>query len=281
MKHPIWILVIGSTLSGCVIGGGGPASSQAIYVGREIRVVPNQSDTEILRLEPVTEHIHFKGNARLIFEGESMTFIVYPDMVMAISRTTAGFQTGQVRYLKNELLGTRITCATEDTWHVWVGTDGGINAIEKRTDPFIEVKAFSALPGLEDNYIYAISVDNHGDLWAVTRTGLAKMIHDSRSWQTHRFYGQGRLEITDVFFSEEYVWVGTQKGLIRFNKRIAGLTVYTASDGLPSNHILRFEKSNEILWVVTSKGPARWRPEQLSWEKYEISENSGIRRFQR
>jgi PAS domain S-box-containing protein len=69
----------------------------------------------------------------------------------------------------------RVICIFEDSKeHIWIGTDAGLNLLNKTTEKFT---CYQKANGLQDNFINSILEDNYGNLWLGTNNGLSKFIN--------------------------------------------------------------------------------------------------------
>lgn len=150
----------------------------------------------------------------------------------------------------------KVLCIFEDSnGLLWVGTKGGgINVCNKdkvvsRTGEF---KAYRNITGntksLSYNDVYDICEDNNGDIWLATGSGLNKVIYDKNKGLvqsaetgelTFRSYSEkDGLAGGLVLFIEEdesgHLWMGTNKGISKFDAKGEIFTNYGVNDGLPS-----------------------------------------------
>ena len=66
----------------------------------------------------------------------------------------------------------RIRCIYEDPGGtLWVGTDHGLNKMDRITGQFT---AYTTKDGLPNNVIYSILPDRHGNFWLTTNHGLSR-----------------------------------------------------------------------------------------------------------
>ncbi|MBX7151067.1 protein kinase [bacterium] len=75
----------------------------------------------------------------------------------------------------NSLNNNIVLCVLEDTVFypdkLWIGTAGGINVLDLKTETF---EFFTEQNGLPNDVVYGIVADHHGFLWVSTNKGLAK-----------------------------------------------------------------------------------------------------------
>jgi PAS domain S-box-containing protein len=107
--------------------------------------------------------------------------------------------------------------------HIWVGTDGGLNLYQPKTDNF---RSFQMQDGLPDNSIKSITEDKHGNLWVGTNKGLSKFIGAVNLPKVAKFKNFTK---EDGLLSNEFtrgasytssdgtIYCGTVNGFIRFH----------------------------------------------------------------
>lgn len=178
---------------------------------------------------------------------------------------------------------------------VWFATEGGLARLDKEQKwtnwqhedglgaPYEKVKddiAFSNDPakaskhhatqkaeqGLEDvkvgynpNYIVSMVVDAEGVVWCGTwGGGLSRF--DGKKWET--FSSKEGLPGNHVFMlrkgNDGKLWIGTNKGLARFNEQGPGFKVMTKKDGLYADNVFSMtEATDGSLWIGSFGGVAR------------------------
>ncbi|WP_291857304.1 hybrid sensor histidine kinase/response regulator transcription factor [Marinilabilia sp.] len=150
----------------------------------------------------------------------------------------------------------KVLCIFEDSnGLLWVGTKGGgINVCNKdkvvsRTGEF---KAYRNISGntesLSYNDVYDIWEDRDGDIWLATGSGLNKVLYNQEKGLV-KSAENGELAFRSysekdglagglVLFIEEdesgHLWMGTNRGISKFDAEKESFTNYGANDGLPS-----------------------------------------------
>jgi ligand-binding sensor domain-containing protein/serine phosphatase RsbU (regulator of sigma subunit) len=72
----------------------------------------------------------------------------------------------------NSLSNNTVTCIYDDgEGNLWIGTRGGLNKFDKKTEKF---EHYFEKDGLPNDYIYGILGDNNKNLWISTNNGLSK-----------------------------------------------------------------------------------------------------------
>jgi ligand-binding sensor domain-containing protein len=178
---------------------------------------------------------------------------------------------------------------------IWFATEGGLARLDKNRQwtnwqheqglgaPYEKVKddiAFTNDPaqaskhhatqkaeqGLQDvkvgynpNYIVSIVVDDKGVVWCGTwGGGLSRF--DGTSWQTYT--SKEGLPGNHVFMLKQgkdgKLWIGTNKGLARFNEQGHGFKVWTTQQGLFADNVFSMAEANDgSLWIGSFGGVAR------------------------
>ncbi len=166
---------------------------------------------------------------------------------------------------------------------LWVGTiTHGLNLFDLNSKVFNSFKYDpSDSASINSNYVVSINEDRDGNIWVGTYRGLNKLVllspssgQPQVSFQTKFFTSSGLIEITDKVFAvyedfENNVWIGSNNGLIRYNKKSLKVKVYNESDGLPNNLICGILEDNDSnFWISTHKGIFKYNPEKESFNNY-------------
>jgi len=148
--------------------------------------------------------------------------------------------------------------------HIFFATGRGLYVY----DPIL--KSFSRSTSVP-NYIFYTTLfeDKDGTIWVGTwRDGLfyfnpstkkkGRLMHDPTNLNSISSNRVNRI-FQD---SKNHIWIATEGGLCKFNKKNADFTRFDGQKGLPSNLILSMmEDDSGIIWISTSKGLVRLDPE--------------------
>lgn len=133
----------------------------------------------------------------------------------------------------NSISNNSIRTITEDSdGYIWIGTSGGLNKLDKKTDSFTK---YTTADGLPNNNIYGIVIDNNENLWMSTNLGLSKMDKLKGG-----FYN---LNITDGLQSNEFN--GNSYGKLRSGELIFGgingVNIFDPNEILSNSYIPKVE----------------------------------------
>lgn len=123
-----------------------------------------------------------------------------------------------------------------------------------------------------------IQTDSKGRLWLVSDVGLSTYIEDNghlnscavlpaRSDLNHQF-------VNCLYESKEGIfWVGTRKGLYRFDEKRQDIKRYTTAQGLSNNvvHSIREDAAGR-LWIGTDRGLCTFYPQSEQFRHYSNDE---------
>ena len=156
---------------------------------------------------------------------------------------------------------------------VWIGAFDHIGAYDFRTnqlESIIRVRAYAVLETIHKgkNYLWGGSFNN----------GLLRLDLETREevWYLHDPENPYSLadNMIEALFSTRYLgkdvlWIGTMKGLDRYDYETETFTHYTMSDGLPHNHITCInEDLNGDLWFTSKVGLTRFDPVEETFKTF-------------
>jgi PAS domain S-box-containing protein len=154
---------------------------------------------------------------------------------------------------------------------LWVGTyGGGLNKRDKGKKGFTH---FLSNPddksSLSNNSIWSIFQDRSNLIWIATKYGLNKFNEETGTFKRYYFKPENPADPADEFDSnlitsmcqdkKGYLWVGTWKGLNKFNKQNGSYKRYLHDPDNPNsicnNEIWAvYEETSAKLWIGTNKG---------------------------
>lgn len=152
---------------------------------------------------------------------------------------------------------------------LWIGTPHGISILDINTNEITDMTDRLIKAGITDPYIQEIYEDKDGIFWigAYTTGGLIKFDPTKDTIQTYNSYKKdGDKEeiiingIRDIVEDKHSnLWIGTNNGLLYYNKKNNSFKEYTEKDGLANNivyQILMDEEQN--IWMSTNNGISKF-----------------------
>ena len=168
-----------------------------------------------------------------------------------------------------------------DEQYVWIGTRDGANRFDKIANRWDQYKTEHGLPS---NNVTSISSDGN-NIWVGTNYGIGKYPRASDDLNAWISYTSGTEiqpsavskefaeslvtdEVRCVAASKKNVWVGTQRGISRYNISKDTWKTITAKDGLVSNEISCIAINNTQVWIGSDRGITVYDEETEDWITY-------------
>jgi len=187
----------------------------------------------------------------------------------------------------NSLVDDAITALSVDSRYLWVGSRMGANRYDKVTDKWDRFGKDNGLPSTE---ISSIVVDGY-DVWMGTSVGLCKfprMSDNLNAWVTFTSGMEIRQtaltkeyattlvsnEVWCVDADQDYIWIGTMRGISRYDKKKDVWLTFTIEDGLPTNEIGSVKVDGDIVWFGSGAGVITFDKRSQDWMTFSI--NNGL-----
>uniref|UniRef100_A6VYW7 diguanylate cyclase n=1 Tax=Marinomonas sp. (strain MWYL1) TaxID=400668 RepID=A6VYW7_MARMS len=152
---------------------------------------------------------------------------------------------------RNGLPSDEVRSILEDSHgNLWIGTTNGLVQRNAAGQQHI----FTRNNGLPDNYIMALAEDDRGQIWVGTGVGVAKLT--SSGFEIIPINNLEEAEYAFGFWMEEgYVWIATDRGLIRYNQQDGQLGLVGRRSGLPIDKLFQvvYDGTNG-LWLTSNRG---------------------------
>jgi signal transduction histidine kinase/sugar lactone lactonase YvrE len=168
---------------------------------------------------------------------------------------------------------TVLSLLIDRTGTLWAGTDDGLNRLDARTGRFT---LFRPKSGLLESWVRVLAEDVDGSIWMGTYTqGLHRL--DVRTGEIVAYKNnpkvQGSLSNNRVnalcVDHERTLWVGTQNGLNRFDRKTGEFSTFGEREGLPNNAVEGIlEDAAGNLWLSTGNGLSRFDPRARTFRNY-------------
>lgn len=183
---------------------------------------------------------------------------------------------------KNGLPSDEVRSILEDTQgNLWIGTTNGL----VKQDTTGQQQVLTRHNGLPDNYIMALAEDDRGQIWVGTGVGVAKLTKNG--FESVPIHNLADAEYAFGFWVEKgYVWIATDRGLIRYNQQNEQLGLVGRRSGLPIDKLFQviYDGTNG-LWLTSNRGiwrvdyhaahaVAEGRQKDISFEHF--SESDGL-----
>ena len=240
-------------------------------------------------LEQVASYQHDPGDPGSLGMGWVLSIYEDFDGVLWVGTSGGGlnrldWETGQFSHyqhdpndplsLSNDVVNT-MTQKQDGT--MWVGTDGGLNLFDPSLGTFRLVPTDPDAPeAARVEGIGQVVVNQEGTLWVGGwGDGLKRLDQDSNRFVVYRHDSSDPASLKTNFVTSLWVdsdgslWIGTDRGLHRFQPEEDSFLHYTEEDGLQSNLVGAItEDRNGDLWIGSGLTLSRLVPETGSITHY-------------
>ncbi|GAB2979378.1 hypothetical protein GCM10027049_13320 [Mucilaginibacter puniceus] len=194
----------------------------------------------------------------------------------------------------NQLSSNYIFTLLEDSkGNIWVGTDAGLNVIDKTGKVTVYLNNSGGKGKIEEDIIQALFEDKQGNIWIGNYTNGISIFNPVKKSFTYLNTKNSKLN-SDVISSlyedkEGNIWVGTMEGGLNcYNIKLKEFTAfYTEQNGLINNTINYITQGSKgFLWLTTNQGIVRFDPIKKTYRTFstgnglktlEFNIGSGIR----
>lgn len=228
-----------------------------VYNPRSHSIVQYHAESEVGRLQDNYVKTLFEDSRGRIWVGSwfglslfqpgSQTFMAFP------------FDTPESRRIFNYNFIEVIIEAPDG--QLWIGTwGGGLHTFDPQRASFRHFEHFDSGHGDRNLWVRDLALDRAGQLWIATvGDGLFELNIKTLSVQHHRFFPQSRSEgfrrlLTLYQRDEDELWIGSEDGLIRFNKRTKAYALTKddtqGASALLDKYVNRiFEDNHKGIWI--------------------------------
>ncbi len=161
---------------------------------------------------------------------------------------------------------------------LWIATIGnGLIRVKFNGSVSSEMTFFNKSSGFITDNVKTVFEDREGIIWSGNYgDGLTRIIPSpfTQVELNHELYGKN---VTSVFACGTYLWIGTEKGLLKKNRKTGDiLKFYDRRNGIPVDNITAIYSANEKdFWIGTSKNGLFCLDEQKGTIiPYPLGENS-------
>ncbi len=189
----------------------------------------------------------------------------------------------------NSLSNDKVQCITKDKkGNLWIGTSGGgLNKFNPKTRQFTRYMQNPYQPerSICNNWVNTVYCDSDDFVWIGTynrisvlnpATGTFRILSTSNNLLPNNIV----YYITED--SEKNIWIGTNEGLVRYNKKENSSSFYTTKDGLCNNVICAIlEDRKKQLWISTHFGISCFSLNESTFENYYVHDGLQGNEFRR
>ncbi|MDQ1355070.1 MAG: hypothetical protein QG657_5379, partial [Acidobacteriota bacterium] len=202
-------------------------------------------------------------------------------------------KTGKASHFKHDpnnafsLNSNAVTTILEDSsGNLWIGTwNGGLNRLDRKTGRFYYYPFDPAYPGPHGSVV-DIFEDKNKELWFCTfGQGLVKMNKtadsiepSSVSYQIYRHNQDNKDSIsTDYLFTmleteKGEIWIGSNYGLNRFDRKTGAFTCFSEANGLCNNVVYGIIANGDDLWLSTNGGLSQFNTVTSTFKNYDTGD---------
>lgn len=159
----------------------------------------------------------------------------------------------------------RIIATKDDVWILYrPWNKAGVTRYDRRTGEWTTIKSGRGTLELatDDDYLWL----------AVPNNGLRRFHFASGTWTVFKDLKgllHNHVDEYGLAVDEEYVWVGTLRGLSRYDKQKESWTPFTALQNLSGRTIRTVDTDRRFVWVGTDNGLSRYDKELGTWRQYQ------------
>ena len=159
----------------------------------------------------------------------------------------------------------RIIATEDDVWILYrPWTKKGVTRYDRRTGEWTTIKSGRGTLELatDDDYLWL----------AVPNNGLRRFHFSSGTWTVFKDLKgmlHNHVDEYGLAVDDRYVWVGTLRGLSRYDKQRESWTPFTARPTLSGRTIRTVDTDERFVWVGTDNGLSRYDKELGTWRQYQ------------
>lgn len=168
------------------------------------------------------------------------------------------------------------TLMIDSKGYLWIGTPDGVNILNPNTDKITDLSYIFYNNDISDTYVQSIYENQNGEyiLGTFKEGYFIKINPETKEINIYQdLFEKYATTIYSITEDEEYLWLGTNYGLNRVNKKTKEIKKYTEDDGLPNNNIYGVVIDNsKNIWVSTNKGIAELNKKNDKFIVYNITD---------
>ena len=159
----------------------------------------------------------------------------------------------------------RIIATKDDVWILYrPWNKAGVTRYDRHTGEWTTIKAGRGTLELatDDDYLWL----------AVPNDGLRRFHFASGTWTVFKDLKgllHNHVDEYGLAVDDDYVWVGTLRGLSRYDKQKESWTPFTAMPTLSGRTIRTVDTDERFVWVGTDNGLSRYDTDLGTWKRYQ------------
>lgn len=153
--------------------------------------------------------------------------------------------------------------------NLWIGTPKGLSVLDINENKVYDITSKLINAGIEEPYIQVVFEDKDGVFWmgGYISGGLIKFDPKEDTIQMYSSYKKDNRDEelvvntirTIVEDENSNLWIGTNSGLLKFNKKDESIESYTEKDGLANNIVYQIlVDDDKNLWMSTNNGISKF-----------------------
>ena len=171
---------------------------------------------------------------------------------------------------------------------LWIGTRYSLSTFNRKSGEFTTVEKLFPTKSNFAHMITDIVEDNEGNMWFACgldsgifmfnkKTGEFKNYINIKDDDSSLSFNSTRTIAID---NDGEVWIGTQYGLNKFNKKDGTFTRYTEKEGLSNNFIYGIlVDENNNLWISTNNGLSKFDSENEKFMSFNVNDGLQANEF--
>ena len=137
----------------------------------------------------------------------------------------------------------------------------------------IETLTFDTIKSYIPPFRYAHFDDNSSCIWGMEGRKLYKIDTKKKTSEIVSLYNKdgALLRVSHhIMRHKNHLWIGSNKGLIRYNPNTNDVKIFSQLDGLAHNRVYTIIDKDEYLWIGTYNGLSKFQPETEVFKNYDI-----------
>ena len=188
-------------------------------------------------------------------------------------------------WLEKRIVEEPVNDLAADDKYLWIATSKGVTRFDKSAH---WTDLHEAENGLADTFVKVADVERR-TLWVGTDKGVSRyntLSDDPNAWETFRRaddvdtmllsqeYANSLVDnrVTGIAVGDRYVWVGTERGISRYDMKKEVWVTYTERDGLYRNKVSSICIDGDWVWFGTEGGVNRLDTKTEKWSLFTASD---------